>query len=310
MKQVRWHGFEGWQLEDDRLRVVIVPALGAKIASLVDLTGPFEWMAPPTHDVRQRNYGDSFIEHDLAGWDEMFPTIVACPSPFDSGVMLPDHGEVWALPWAVTATDANALTLTVEGRAMAYRLTRTASLGQGVLRLHYHLANRSGQAMPFLWAAHPLFRVEAACELVLPAVVEQVVNAAAHPRLGAPDRLLTWPGALLEGGSTAALNAVGIPEGPDYRKVYTRPEQVIGAGRLRQGRHSLTMRWDTAIAPYLGVWVDERTYTAGTTTALEPASGYYDALDLAIRNERVAFVPPGAETTWWLSVSLNDESAL
>jgi galactose mutarotase-like enzyme len=310
MKQVKWHGFEAWQLADDRLQTLIVPALGAKIASLVDLSGPFEWMAPPTHAVRKRIYGDSFVEHDLAGWDEMFPTITACPSPFDASVMLPDHGEVWALPWEVVATDANALTLAVEGRAMAYRLTRTASLSQGVLRLHYHLANRSSQAMPFLWAAHPLFRVETACELALPAVVQQVVNTAAHPRLGAPDRLLAWPDAQLEDGSTLALNHVGTPETPDYRKVYTRPEQVIGAGRVRQGRHSLTMRWDTATAPYLGIWVDERTYTAGTTTALEPASGYYDALDLALRNERVSVVPPGGETTWWLSVSFDDRSAL
>ena len=100
-----WHGFTGYVLENNALRVVIVPALGAKIVSLVDKVAGHEWLAPPTNPVRARDYGDSFIAHDLAGWDEMFPTIVACPSPHDPAVMLPDHGEVWALAWEVNLSN-------------------------------------------------------------------------------------------------------------------------------------------------------------------------------------------------------------
>jgi len=47
-------------------------------------------------------YGAVFVDQDMSGWDEMFPTINACtypaPSPY-AGITLPDHGEVWVLPW-------------------------------------------------------------------------------------------------------------------------------------------------------------------------------------------------------------------
>ncbi len=43
----------------------------------------------------------SIGDYDIGGFDECLPTISAClyPEPPFAGVMMPDHGEVWALPW-------------------------------------------------------------------------------------------------------------------------------------------------------------------------------------------------------------------
>jgi galactose mutarotase-like enzyme len=299
MMTIDWHGFEGWVLENEALRMLIVPALGAKIASIYDKAAGHEWLAPPSHPVRTRGYGDSFVTHDMAGWDEMFPTIVACPSPFDPTLELPDHGEVWLLPWQIIDQDANRLTLQVTGQAMPYVLTRTAVLHHHRLRFDYHLKNLAHVTLPFLWTAHPLFNADEHTHIELPPDVTQVVNVAEHPYWGRPEQTLAYPGV------ERRLDRVGDAVLLDYRKFYLPPEQTISsAGLVQQDRsRALHLTWDSALAPYLGVWVDEGTYSRSTTVALEPASGYRDSLSLAIQNERVSSLPPGVEVQWWLEVS-------
>lgn len=306
MTVVDWHGFTGWQMAHEQVRVVIVPALGAKIASLVDVRAGYEWLASPTHPVRPRAYGATFTEHELAGWDEMFPTINLCAAPHDPTAQLPDHGEVWALPWEVTEQTPDMLTLRVTGRQLAYTLTRTARLRPAGLRLEYTLENHTGQTLPFLWAAHPLFNGSSQTEIVLPAAIQQVMNVADHPHMGAPDTLLNWPLATLPTGSTRALNRVGEAARQDYRKVYVLPEQPIAAAELHQhdAGCGLRLTWDEQTAPYLGIWVDEGTYTQTTTLALEPATGYYDSLALALAHGRVTALAAGARQQWWVEVAL------
>jgi galactose mutarotase-like enzyme len=306
MTHIEWHGFSVWQIEDEYARIVIVPALGAKIASLVDKQTGQEWLAPPTHPVHERGYGDTFTDHDLSGWDEMFPTINACPAPHAPHIHLPDHGEVWALPWDVLEQDAQSITLRVTGRALAYTLTRRASLERGRLRLDYQLDNLSGAPLPYLWAAHPLFTADAGCTVELPAQVTQVINTADHPQVGAPDILLTWPVARLPDGSHKALNAVGDAGLKDYRKVYVPPEQTIASGCVRQSGRQLCLTWQADRVPYLGIWIDEGTYTRKSTVALEPATGYYDSLTLAHHNGRVTVAPVGEIVRWWVEVSFSD----
>lgn len=302
MDTMDWHGFEGHVLENDALRVVVIPALGAKIASLADKAAGHEWLAPPSRPVRAREYGDSFIAHDLAGWDEMFPTIISCQSPHDPAEQLPDHGEVWALPWHLLDDAGDGLTLRVGGRALSYVLTRTAALEGSALRLDYHLKSLSDAPIPFVWAAHPLFNADAETRIVLPDGVTQVVNVAEHSVWGASDRRLPYPALT---GTDIRLDRARDPAHRDYRKYYLPPEQpVAGAALVQEDLGcALHLSWDVRVAPYLGVWIDEGTYSRGTTVALEPASGYYDSLSLAMANQRVAVLPPGETIRWWLSAA-------
>ena len=99
--QTEWRGFNAFALESASLRTVVVPELGAKLVSLLDKRNQLEWLAGPgDRPVKRVLYGAPFTEQDLSGWDEMFPTIVACayPGPGErNGAPLPDHGEVCCL---------------------------------------------------------------------------------------------------------------------------------------------------------------------------------------------------------------------
>lgn len=309
MRKIDWHGFSAWTLETAVMRVTIVPALGGKLVSLVDRDANYDWLFSPQVPPQSPPYGAVFTDYHPSGWDEMFPTINGCAVPGAPDETLPDHGEVWALPWDVVGNSEDAIILRVRGQqpSYPYTLTRQARLNENCLRLSYILDNPTDRPLPFLWAAHPLFKGHADIRIDLPNKVKSVVNVMAdHHLLGATGHEVDWPQATTVDSETKALDRIGDASLEDCRKFYTSPQlQIDNAQLVHEGiGRALTMRWNAQIAPYLGIWVDEGVYTPVPTVALEPGSGYYDTLTTAIDNERVARVAAGGSAQWWLEVEL------
>lgn len=67
-------------LATPELAVQVMPALGAKVLSLVDRTFGTEWMRTPPdcRGVFRNAITDPFAQSTLAGADERFPTVAAC----------------------------------------------------------------------------------------------------------------------------------------------------------------------------------------------------------------------------------------
>lgn len=99
--------FGSAELRAGTTKVVIIPALGGKIASM-EMAGR-EWLW--TSDVISHQApidGASYVETaDSGGYDECFPTVASCTLPAISGryaalslpnaysgLALPDHGEL------------------------------------------------------------------------------------------------------------------------------------------------------------------------------------------------------------------------
>ncbi len=337
-----WHGMPALALESEALRVVIVPQMGAKIVSLLDKCGACEWLVGPMpgRTVRPVAYAAPFVEQDMAGWDEMFPTILACTYPGPGpqhGVALPDHGEAWSLPWEVIRAEGGELTLTLHGRALPYRLTRTAALSQtgiealaglshhpdrtanptgrlrtasppeGVLTLRYTLENLGDDPMPYMWAAHPQFVAGPDCRIVLPPELAQVVNTAG-PDVGWGPReaRYAWPEATAPDGRRVRLDRVGPATLGHCRKFFALPDARPSWAEVRQGEsgHWLRLAWDPAEVPYLGLWVDEGAVHSEAVVAPEPMTGWYDDLALAWQKGQVKIVPAGGVHTWTLLVQV------
>lgn len=310
--QTRWHGVAAYMLESEILRAVVVPEMGAKIVSLLDKRSDAEWLVGPgNRPFHPVTYGSSFEQQDMSGWDEMFPTISACtyPGPGElTGVPLPDHGEVWALPWEVKGSGAGSLELAVEGRALPYRLTRRLHCSApSTVRFDYQLVNQGLQPMPYIWAAHPQFVCEPDAEVILPPHVTQVCNVLPESwGWGAPEMLYAWPEVTGAEGLTVRLDRIGPPSLRRARKFYLLPGQRAGWATLVRPSSGgwLRMAWNPSLVPYLGLWVDEGALNPESVAAPEPATGFYDSLALAWASGQVAVLPAGAETRWTLSVQL------
>jgi galactose mutarotase-like enzyme len=312
VSQTRWHGLDAWVLTTDELRTVMVPTLGAKIVSLWDPRAEAEWLiGPGQHPVKPVPYGATFTDQDMAGWDEMFPTIRACgyPGPgVHHGAPLPDHGEAWALPWQVTAAEPDCLTLKLRGQALPYELTRTADCpGPATLRLRYSLHNLSADPLHYLWAAHPQFLCGPEGQLILPAEITEVVNTIPESwGWGKPETRLGWPTAHLTEGTWVRADLIGPPTLKRGRKLFVEPylRPSWAAVLRRDSGRWVRFEWNPDEVPYLGLWVDEGAFNHDSVAALEPMTGWYDELALAIRKGQVKTVPAGEAHTWTLSVRL------
>lgn len=299
-----WHGFEALALESELMRVVIVPDLGGKIASLYDKTHEHEWFAPPLREPKRTHYGDVFIEQDMSGWVETLPSMDACTVMQTD---FPDHGEVWSVPWMVEL-GSGQINLAVEGTARPYRLTRAASLvAADELELHYRLRNTGEGPLPYLYTAHPQFAAGANTRLQLPPEVTQVVNVVENdPTWGAAGKLHPWPGT--KSAATPPLDRLRPVETGSGRKFTLLPDQrAQWAGLVEPDLGvSLRMSWSPADLPYLGLWFDEGQYHPQPVVAIEPSSGYYDSLARAVANNRVSLLEPGAGKSWKIRVRLGE----
>lgn len=305
-----WHGLDAWTLENDGMKAVVVPQVGAKIVSLYDKRIGHEWLVPSWRALQPLTYGARFVDQDMSGWDEMFPTIDACDYP-DQGVYLgrrlPDHGEVWALPWALMHHQDGEVTLAVSGAVLPYQLQRTASLQeQNVITLDYSLKNNGDAPFFYLWTAHPQFAVEADTLIQLPSNVTRVVNVLESSRWGAPDKIYAWPEAIALDGKTYRLDKIGPASRQEYRKFYLLPEHSVNWAALVNHRLGCSIRldWSAEQLPYLGIWVDEGAFNPLATAALEPSNGYYDSLSRAFHNRRISKIQPGEIVHWSLRLSL------
>ena len=307
-----WFGQKAWSLENRAIKIIVVPSIGAKIVSLFDKRTQREWLVGPGQRTFQKvPYGASFVEQDMSGWDEMYPTIVACqyPAPGNNrGVPLPDHGEVWPLFWTQEQAEAGALRFSVDGVALHYRLTRTLTCpDRDTVLMQYELHNLEQEPVPYLWSAHPQFYCDYEAQIILPSEVVEVCNVLPKEwGWGEAETRFAWPEATNFEGKRVRIDSVGPASRHQARKFFIPPDMSIGwAGLVRQTFGDwLLLEWDPDVIPYLGLWIDDGRISHETVIALEPMTGYYDSLAIAWDKQRVAMIEPDEIRSWSLSITL------
>lgn len=311
VRQTTWHNRNALTLENDTLKVVVVPEMGAKIVSLFDKLNQVEWLAGPgKRPFTPVPYGSVFTDQDMSGWDEMFPTIVACKYPasgLERSADLPDHGEVWTLPWKQTGAGESDISLQVEGRALPYLFSRQINfLKTSVLRFTYQVVNLSDSSIHVMWAAHPQFSAGKQARIILPPQITEVWNVLPDSfGWGSPETRVSWPRAKQDGGDVVLLDHVGPADQKQARKFYALPETKVGwVGLIQQPTNNwVAMAWDSDKVPYFGLWIDEGYHSSESVVTPEPSTGFYDCLSLAWNNGRVMTIEPGKTISWTLTVS-------
>jgi len=279
------------------LDIGILPSRGGKIDSIFDRRSGREWLTQPAQDpLPNLSYGMEFTTADMAGWDEMMPTIIGGATPMGDGA-LPDHGEVWSVPWDVVSADDSAVTLEVTGRAMPYRFRRTARLSAAnVLRLEYTVEATADVPVQLLWAAHPQFAWMPGARVELPDGIKRVLDVMADPPVE-----VEWNRRL-----ACLLDHVEVGTG---HKVWLLPDERPTWSRLRDpDGGAVTLRWDGSVVRYLGIWFDAEAYAREPVVALEPSTGFYDDLARAVAGDRADAVGPHDPSSWILEVAVEPPS--
>ena len=308
-RQVQVSGFPAVALRSEQVEVIVIPALAGKLSNLRRLRGR-EWLWRNDQiPLASPSVGASYVETaDSGGWDECFPTVGPCPMPGDEKLMLPDHGELWSLPWDSRVYDfagGTAFTGTARGQLLPYDFHREVILDRDepVVRFHYRLRHLGETPFHWIWSAHPLFNVQPGTMLTLPSVHQVRVDAA----VGRPElrgETMPWPP---EGGGSFIFPETGSwalklfgDIGASGRAILTDP---------REGeRLELVIPADSI--PQVGLWINCRGWAPPGkepyyNLALEPCIGAPDRLDDAVDRWKLAqLLKPGEVREWGFEVRL------
>lgn len=277
--------FTSFVLRNKALECQVVPDLGGRIVSLRNLITGREWMWSPNRERRlfRNALGDDFASSTLTGWDECLPTIAPCSF---KGRTLPDHGEVWNQAWTVERVEASseALRMSIHLPVSRFTFTRTLRLFEDGMGVEYALTNNGADAEEYIWAMHPLLRIEDDDRLELEAGLSSAL--ANEPWL----INLTFP----EAQPACAKRFIRLPSG----------QARVGVVNDRT-TDQLRIEWDAAENDTLGLWLTRGGWHGYHHLALEPTNGGHDSLHEAARTGHCGLISPGTTKTWSVRIHLS-----
>ena len=276
-------GFDVYWLNNGDIELAVVPELGAKIISLKNLRTGREWMWHPPGGLKLfRNVsGDHFSQSPLTGTDECLPTIAPCSW---RGCELPDHGEVWSVPWATDAElwKDGILKTSVRLKLSPFEFERTIALHENEINLSYRLNNLSAQDEVFVWALHPLLKLQPGDRLEMPSATRALLDGAAwvdDVTSAVPDK------------NHEKIFAAPVPEGRA-----TIRNQVTG--------EYLDFRWNPAENNALGLWLTRGGWHGHHHFALEPTNAKHDSLAVAAGQNCCGLAPAADFVNWQIRLRI------
>ncbi|WP_257349006.1 DUF5107 domain-containing protein [Pseudalkalibacillus decolorationis] len=302
-----YKGIESITLENDHIRCIILPSYGGKMVSFYDKKVKYEWLYQSNQDFLSiPSYGADFSKYDSSGFDEMFPGIDPGPHP-NSYKMIPDHGEVWTLPWSVTPTDVG-IEMEVKSPTFPYTLKKSMRLTESGVDIHYEATNTSDESFPFIWAPHALMKLKSETLIDLPKGLSQIINVELNTKhLGGWGTLHSYPKThSVSTGEPIDLSRLEPMETSTIEKFYFNEHLQEGWCSLVQPDISrkLTYWFPIEKVPFLGVWKTRGGYRGEYNVALEPCTGVYDDVYLAEKIGKSSSIPPYGSYTWFLKIDV------
>jgi galactose mutarotase-like enzyme len=295
-------GFPARRLSNAFLSVEIVPQLGARIVSLKNVRTGREWCWHPGPALRlfANCYGDAFVDSPNAGFDECFPTVEACEW---QSRKLPCHGEVWSVPWALDEAtwEQGIISTTVTCRQSPFELNRQVSIRGNQLHLNYLLHNKGEQPEAYLWAFHPMIRVNSDDRLQLPedVTILQIEGTRGVPE-NAPESDWAWPSPFA--GFELDRFELGANECASVKGFTGKLKECSARIASQANGEYFEISWEAGPNPFLGVWINRGAYQGFQyVAALEPTNGQTDSL---CRHHTNPLLPAGAECSWSTRITL------
>ncbi|WP_309387801.1 DUF5107 domain-containing protein [Cerasicoccus frondis] len=294
--QRKQDGFEVLGLRNDYWSVEVVPDLGGKLISLADQVSGREWLWSREED-RHLLEAEQFGHGNLIGADELFPNLIA--EEWDDR-QLPGHGELWSskTKWDCAALQQGVIRTEVSLESMPIDYKRELSLDGREITIEITVTNTSGKALPFLWAWHPLFNIEAGDEFLIssPPAEFRVMGAPGLPDLGAGDTL-SWPGEA-QGVDLSTLSLGDVPKAGIKLYSDAPGDSQVTLNNTQTGA-GLTLVSDTDSLPYMAIWLSRGVWGNAHHLAIEPTNLSGESLETAVP---ASYLGPNEQRAWRLKL--------
>jgi galactose mutarotase-like enzyme len=297
-------GFEVIGLRNEFVEIVVVPELGGKIISLKDQRTARQWMWHPGDCLKlfRNSVGDAFEKSTMVGADECLPSVAGCRV---NGHTIPDHGEVWRRGceeyegWEGFEGDKSEIALRCSLKSLPLDFSRAIRLRGNVVEMRYELLNRSDSAQDYLWAFHPLMRIEQGDRIELDASTARVetTNWKGDQRGDA----WAWPSPR----AGIDLGNMELGSEPAYAKLFIETggrDKAAIVNSLRGER--ITFEFDSPHISAIGVWLTRGGWNGYHHVAIEPTNAAADSLADAITENRCKPIAPREPVEWMFRISV------
>jgi hypothetical protein len=288
-------------LENEALRVVVIPELGGRIWELEDRARRRQWIwhrfdGLPTAAAA----GAAYDEVWAGGWEELFPN--DAPGPFE-GRELPDHGEWWSARWNAHEITSDRVCLSANLSVVRARCTKEIRLAGATLVVLYRIESLEAEPFHFLFKQHLPLALTPSCRLMLPGGRAEPVDPAFGTLVGAGGGF-DWPHANGAAGPVD-MSRVTAAESCEREFLYLRdlPEPWCGVDDPDSGA-TLRMRFDPASLPYVWLFLTYGGWRDCHTAVLEPCTNLPKDLAEAVKIRQSARLEPGSEFMTQVSVSV------
>jgi len=322
LQQTTINGHDALIIENELLKIVILPRKGADIYELVDkrlgvnfLLKTPQGLLPPA-EVEPKDFLDNYE----GGWQELFPnTDSSCEY---NGTSLPFHGEVALLPWefVVERDDAEetSVRFIVRCRRTPFELQRLMRLREGKadLEIEEVVINHSEAPAELVWGHHLVLGgdfLEEGCRIEMPARLLTTRDELYEPATArlAPGQREPWPNARgRREGESIDLRYIHGPALHSHDEIFitelSRGQFAVTNPRLRL---RFALEWDESVFPWVVLW-----QPLGGSDA-PPLTGIYglgiepwvwpDNLESAVKQGKAIKVPAGESFSTKLLVSVS-----
>ncbi len=278
-------------VENEFLRLTVLPELGAKIYDIVHKgTGRNLLWHNPRVRPRKVPFGSRFDDVWSGGWDEIFPNDA---ESVVGSERFPDMGEAWALEWDYSVEnqgDLVALTTKVMTPISPVEIRRRITLKDGDSRFvcDYRIRNLSHNEIKFLWKVHPAFEINESCRIEIPGMIGIVDPR--YARYFSQTRY-PWPMVRSKRGKKVDISEVD-PSRNDCTLHYVTglSKGIIGFVDQRNGLHS-TIHFDREKMTSVWLFLAYGGWRGHRTAVIEPSTSYPFDLATAIRQGHYSSLP-------------------
>jgi galactose mutarotase-like enzyme len=286
-------------IENDYLKLRILPKLGAKVSSIIYKPQNFEILFQPTENrYSLPRYEDSFEKYDTSGIDELFPNVEEGKYPFEEhlGKKLPDHGEIWSIPWKCRIID-KSIVCTVMSIKFQYIFERKIHLKKNFITFEYSVKNIGNKKFRGFWTFHGLLAIDEKSELLLN--IDKIINVHDSKFLGNIGNICAYP--IHKGYRVNKF----LPKSSKNTEKFFLLSKIDKAGIiLNNGR--LKVIYDLKEIPFLGIWKNEGGFKKEYNCALEPSNGFYDSMEIVKKTGKYMEFLPDKKIEWKFSIGVTE----
>ena len=285
------------KLSGKNFDAVYLPEKGGKLVSFVDKAKNIEWLAQDKNEKYiPQSLDGIYIEGEVSGADEMFPTIDPCMD-------YPCHGEVCRVSHKTVISDEK-LMLKYTSKKFSYEYKKTISETDcGNMRVEYEIENTGNESLPCLWALHMMFAASAGGR------VFASINDGEEAEIMFDDRSrFGSSGDVISLKDEHFISCEYKKNGDAYKYYVKEPVKEGFCGYYRQDKGcGVALCYDREKLPYLGVWMNDGGFKNMYSAAVEPCNIPFDSPENAKKRGFEFSIQPRGKMKFELILKIIEE---